>query len=139
MRGYTVRPDQAGLAIPKMQKAKRKRTIRSDKPEAVLQRQCEALLELRGIEYLHIPNSMWATLFAAKSFGTLNECADYLKGWPDLLIMRDGHYLAVELKTKIGKESHAQKTKKRILGGHVCRSFDDFQTTLNQWEEQNAK
>lgn len=128
---FIPKPGQS-LLFPKMKKAKRK--IRSTNPEALLQNQCESYLELNGIEYLHIPNSMWASLFQNKSFGALNECSDYLKGWPDLLIFDGkGRYLAIELKTETGKASHAQNDKKRSLAGHICRDFNSFMGIVNEW------
>jgi hypothetical protein len=120
------------LCFPKMVRAKRR--IRSSNPEAILQRQCESYLEILGLDFLHIPNSFWSSLFLNKSFGALNECSDYLKGWPDLLIFDGkGHYLAVELKTEIGRLSKKQADKKRSLGGFLIRNFEDFKMEVDKW------
>lgn len=132
MRGYQIKPGQESLAFPKM--ARKKRRIKSDNPESILQVQCEKYLELLRLEYLHFPNSMWCTIMQSRNFGVINECSDHLRNWPDLLIFDGkGRYLAIELKSKIGRESHGQKDKKRSLGGLVLRTFEDFKAEVDKW------
>jgi hypothetical protein len=122
---------KTGLMFEKFHKAKR--TIRSAKPEAILQSQCEQYLELLGLEYLHIPNSLWAIVMRSGCQGAINECSDYLKGFPDLIIMAKSRYLAIELKTEIGKVSHAQEQKRKNLDGKIARSFEEFRELVDQF------
>jgi hypothetical protein len=89
--------------------------------ERELQRQCEQLLNLRGIPYMHIPAR-----------------AKHSAGWPDLTFPRpsDGRFVAVELKTKDGKLSPGQKDTLVVLGAKgaivaVCRTFDEFRAVLD--------
>jgi hypothetical protein len=89
--------------------------------ERELQRQCEQLLRLRGIPYVHIPSR-----------------AKHSAGWPDLTFPRpsDGKFVGVELKTKTGKLSEDQcKTLAKLMeyGAFckVCRTFDEFRAVLD--------
>ena len=87
--------------------------------EAPLQRLCEQELSRRGIVYLHL------------SFRAREKI-----GWPDLTFVISGCPYAVELKTATGKLSEAQawtlgRMKENGWSCHVCRSFDQFQTILN--------
>lgn len=122
--------------FPKLKKAKRR--MRATKPEDVLQHQCEHYLELltaQGLvlDFLHIPESMWRGVMTGTSIAAKSECADYLKSWPDLLIFLPGNkYVAIELKTEIGKVSRGQRDKLKILNGSICRGFEEFKSAIDK-------
>lgn len=123
---------KTGLMFEKFQKAKR--TIKSTKPEAVLQQQCESYLDLLGLEYIRIPNSLWAIVMRSGCQGAINEISDYLKGVPDLMICKKNQYLAVELKTEVGKLSQSQNKKIKALDGIVIRSFGHFKELVDEFK-----
>ena len=98
-------------------------------PEDVLQRQCEKVLEIKDMHYVHIPNSMFR--------GKFKWLAKKLCGVPDLIIFkRDEEYdkvLFVELKKKTGKPTTAQKRFAWWFHVFLIKSLDDFVEVLNKF------
>jgi hypothetical protein len=89
--------------------------------ERELQRQCEQLLNLRGIPFLH-----------------LSSRSREKAGWPDLTFPRprDGKFVAVELKAKHGKVSNEQITTLAKLArngaeAQIVRDFDHFRNVVD--------
>lgn len=87
--------------------------------ERDLQRQCEALLQYRGIRYLH-----------------LSPRAREQAGWPDLVFCVAGKPFAVELKAPGGRLSDDQRECMGAMqrdGWHtyVCRTFAEFRDVLD--------
>lgn len=94
--------------------------------EADLQHNCEEILRMRGLWFLHLtdPSTRYNN-----------------KGIPDLLICVNGRFLAVELKTETGTVSgaqHAHLAKIREAGGEafVCRSVERFIEILDSMEDE---
>lgn len=92
--------------------------------ESDLQRDCEAWLRFRGIEYLH-----------------LSPMAREKRGWPDLVFAVAGRPVAVELKTARGRVSQAQEechvrltTDGWIV--RVCRSVQEMRDVVDQLGER---
>ena len=89
--------------------------------EKELQRLAGQLLTLRGIPFVHLSTRV-------------RESA----GWPDLTFSLNGHFIAVELKTKAGKLSEDQiGTLTKLVSSpsraqcHVCRTFVQFMAILD--------
>lgn len=86
--------------------------------ERDLQRQCEAYLRQKEIEYLH-----------------LSTRSREKQGWPDLVFACDGQAIAVELKSASGLLSAEQsKCLERLAKNgwetHVCRTFAHFRAVV---------
>jgi len=69
-----------------------------------------------------------------KSDGTFRSMPKHSKnGVPDVLVVRDGWFIGLEVKTRTGKQSEAQKIFERDLMDkgngeyHLVRSVDDVQ------------
>jgi hypothetical protein len=87
--------------------------------EKELQRDCENLLRLRGIEYLHMSNR-----------------AREKEGWPDLVFALRSVFCGVELKKSDGIVSNAQERCLERLKANgarvcVCRTVEEFRAFLD--------
>ncbi len=122
-----------GTLIPAPRKARK--SPRDKTPEAVIQGQAEAYLDACGLFYIRLPDSLMRVVFASPQIPiwTKREVADCLKGLPDLTILKDGRYLAVELKRDGGKLSEAQRDVQRAIGTVVCESFAQFKQAVDNW------
>ena len=101
----------------------------SSDPEEILQSQCEEILRIKKVQYIHIPNA----LFRLK-ISWINKL---FKGLPDLIIFDRGEkfdrVLFVELKRDIGKATGGQKTFARYFHVYIKRSVEDFVELLEEF------
>jgi hypothetical protein len=107
--------------------------------ESDFQSLCEQYLEIKNLLYLHIPAKLLESLFRSPVVPVWIKRAvkQYIAHWPDIIIFRDGRYLAIELKTATGELTHGQKDRLADMGGMVIRDFEDFKKTVDQWEEKH--
>ena len=124
----------AGALVPK-EKEVRRPPKTAKVSEKVIQLQCELYLKQLGLFFIRIPDSMNRGIFANREIPiwTKRHISDFIKGLPDLTILKDGKYCCVELKTTIGKLSHEQEQVRKSVGGHVCRSFEEFKSVVDAW------
>jgi len=136
-----VLPKWADLAIKTTAKPKRSRP-KASKPEALIQSQVEWYIEHKGFIFLHLPANLLATFFArggqptGTQLGAMRDAAEAVRGVPDLLMFHPsapGHALCIELKTEIGKLTHAQRDWLKATGGCCCRSFDEARAVIDEW------
>ncbi len=105
--------------------------------EIVLQKHCEAYLDLSGALFVRIPDSFWSNakrLFNPRYFAM---CAKYLAGVPDLLVfkpMQDGtnQVFLIELKTRSGKLTKSQEKWHKKANVILIRDFDAFKTLIDE-------
>ena len=115
--------------------AKAPRKARDKTPEKVIQAQGEAYLRLKRLFFIRIPDALNRSIFANPEIPiwTKKHISDFIKGLPDLTILKDGRYLAVELKKDGGRLTHEQDAIRREIGGIVCYNFEEFKTALEAW------
>lgn len=109
--------------------------------ESDLQRACEQVLDLLGITYIRLPDSLYRSIFANKRISAhiKKEIARSIKGLPDIIILlpdEDEIYCkacCIELKTKSGKLTQGQKNFAKRLPVIVVRSFEQFQQVVNDF------
>jgi hypothetical protein len=92
--------------------------------ERDLQRDCENLLRLRGIEFLH-----------------LSHRAREKEGWPDLVFALRSAFCAVELKVGVKQPSTEQERCLASLKANgarvsVCRTLEEFRAFLDADEKK---
>lgn len=109
--------------------------------ESEIQKQCEDLLNFLQLRYIRIPDALYRYVFSAQSKlpAYLKKLiADFIKGVPDLtVLLKDGRYICVELKTASGKLSQGQKSFQRSVGEsnyHVVRSVEGLRDLLERYE-----
>ena len=123
----------SGALIPK---AKEPRTPKKAViPERTIQAQCEAWLRVKSLFFIRIPDSMNRGIFANPEIPlwTKKHISDFIKGIPDLTILKDGRYLCVEIKTTIGKLTHEQEQVLKVTGCLMVRSFEEFREVVENW------
>ena len=123
-----------------------------DGKEAILQAECEELLQVTNTPYIHISNSVMQTL---SRIGWGREIINLLRGLPDLMIFDRSQYPTappwyqllcpvcrekllndswhVEAKNKAGKLTQGQKNFAKRYPLDVIRSFEDFKEALNNF------
>lgn len=105
--------------------------------ESELQEMCEQYLDAHSLLYFRLPDALMKMLFGygrvKMPLWVRGVAKRFLAGWPDLIVFKDGRYVAIELKSEIGKLSHEQGRKLRLLGGHVVRSFEEFRAIVDEW------
>ena len=100
-------------------------------PEDDLQRQCEELLKIRKVKYIHITNRMLKAMRKRE--------LDIFLGFPDIAIFIPGKGYArtyfIELKKKTGKLSSGQKRFARSFNEDYweVRNVEDFAELLNEF------
>jgi len=98
-------------------------------PEDVLQRQCEEVLKIKKLWYIHFPNALFK--------GKIAWIGKLFKGWPDLLIFARGEefdrVFFAELKRDVGKPTGGQKLFARWFHVYLIKSLDDFVEVLNKF------
>lgn len=130
----------ASLAPGSLQpKGKKKKPVPKAKtPEAAIQAQVEAYIELLGLASFHIPDALLRAGFAQGkpvSFALINAAAE-VRGFPDLIIfdpMRHGFVLCLELKTAIGTMTANQRAWQKNVGSKLCRSFEEAKQEIDRW------
>ena len=105
--------------------------------EKSMQAQVESYLRLRRIPYIRIPDAVYRSI-SSMSKGAGIGSARSLRGVPDLTLFKvtpDGFTmcLPLELKTKTGKLSEAQKMWQEKIGTKVARSFEDAVKLIDQF------
>lgn len=133
-----IRPDDVGLAIPRYTgKNRRGGPAKAKTPESVTQDLVEQYLALLGLPKLHIPEFLLANAFgramSGAELGAARDAADEVRGFPDLVIFYRGRYAAIELKTPIGKMTHAQIRWQKMLNTVCCRSFETAKEFIDEW------
>lgn len=101
--------------------------MKDKKEEEILQEQCEGLLKIYKIQYLHLAT---AVTRGGKTSGIAGN-----KGWPDLTVYAPTGCFFVELKVKGRRLTKEQREKKPLLENagydyYVCRDFDNFREIL---------
>lgn len=109
-------------------------------PEAQTQDLTEKYLNLLGYPWLHIPEFILAMAFrrqhlSGPELGAARWAADMIRGFPDLVVFHAGRYLAIELKTEVGKMTHAQLAWQKRLGTCLCRNFEEAKTVIDIWSK----
>jgi hypothetical protein len=126
------------VKFPKRKWSAPKRGSKPECPEALLQKQAEEELQLRGIQYMRIDDGFWRWLHMAASQLSAGRHLRWFRwmfgGWPDLtcfIPIKGKPYslcLHLELKTQdekgraVGRLHGRQKTQSRRLPWQVSRS-----------------
>lgn len=123
--------------------------------ESGLQTECEGYLDDNLIEFFHWPDQLNSFLYGPHLAQFLSKnrtlynwmqgirklISKYVLGFPDLAIFKmKGEYnscLFVELKTKKGTLSQAQKKFAKHNNVALVRDFDTFVKIVTEWEENN--
>jgi hypothetical protein len=132
-------------AIPKVSKVKRTRD-KANKIEGVaagkegeLQKNVDDLLNNIGVTFIRIPDTMNSIVFGNPRIPVHVKAmiAAFTKGKPDTtILLRDGRYITIELKTKVGKLSPAQKKFRDGVGEdnfYVCRNIEQVIEVLQKY------
>ena len=97
--------------------------------EDELQQQCEEILKIMHVQYVHFPNAIFK--------GNISWIGKMFKGLPDLIIFGRGQrfdrVLFVELKRDTGEFSGGQKTFARWFHVFDVRDVEDFTDLLNEF------
>lgn len=128
-----LHPRDAGLKFARTLKSKA-RVKRDPTPEAVIQDLTEQYLRRLGVAYFRIPNAAYRAIFAGNaSIGTKREAAEYLRGFPDLLILSEGRFLGLELKRDGGKLRASQRIWRDSIGTKVAESFEAARVAIDEF------
>jgi hypothetical protein len=107
----------SGLAFPKPERKQRIKVKNETELEDSVQDRAERYLDSLGIQFIHLPSSLFTSIIFGSNQRAKNEVSEYLKGIPDLLIIiphNSGMYNfthALELKReKGGKISQGQRS-----------------------------
>jgi len=114
--------------------------------ESVLQRQCEEYLNVRGIQFIRMPDSAYKAIFANPNLKSKDKSliSSFIKGLPDITILEpitDEYCLSccIELKSAKGKLSQGQKNFGRRVPVKVVRSFEQFESEVNKFMREVEK
>ena len=140
-----IHPRDIGLANPRMLK-RRKSAPRTKTPEATIQAQVEEYLNIRRIPFLHIPAYILRAAFSFRpgfgaDIGARAQAAEAIRGFPDLVLFNAEcrAYLSLELKSSIGKMTHAQKRWQAALDTRKATSFEQAKGIIDAWAEACKK
>ena len=98
----------------------------------MIQRSAEDVLKKLNLRYIRIPDAVYNIIFSKNSL--IPEwvkilIAASISGLPDLtVLLKDGRYICIELKTKTGKLRPKQKEFQNDVGVnnfYTCRSIDE--------------
>jgi hypothetical protein len=131
-----VNPKDFGLAFPRALKAK-KPVAKRGRPEAEIQDAVEAYCDILGLAHFHIPAALLQAGFEngrPKNYAIINA-AQAVRGFPDLILFHreTGRYKAIELKTKVGQVTKAQRDWCKLIDAVVCRSFEEAKAEIDGW------
>lgn len=108
--------------------------------ESQIQEQCEDLLDHLRLAYIRIPDSVYRWVFGSGSripVAIRRLISAFIRGLPDItILLRDGRYICVELKTVTGKLSQGQKRFSKMVGEqnyHVVRSVQGLKELLQEY------
>lgn len=112
-------------------------TTRRKGEERILEAQVERYLELKGLRYIRVPDSLWATLNTTKTTQKLLlfSLAKYLAGMPDLVILKGERVLCLELKSKKGALSPNQKRWAEDVRVQIVRDFESARSLIDAFSE----
>ncbi len=132
---------------------KRKKSIKrpTGVAEASIQGAVEAYLQLMGIRYVHVPDSIYrlcSPLVSIRlgsynlSWGVKNDIRDSLKGMPDIIAFKPipgklgNNTLALELKKLNAKTRKIQENWHRGLNVHVRDTIEAAIKLINEWMDE---
>jgi hypothetical protein len=143
-------------AIPKPTRKTRKTGKGVDsrakgKKECSIQSDCERLLNTEHIEYIRIPDEIysffnsgfvWSIVSRTQLSGffqNVKKCiSKYFTSIPDLtILLDDGRFICVELKTSTGTQSQGQVKFEKRVGSknyYVVRSVEGLKEVLQKYE-----
>jgi len=133
---------------PKRSKRKGPSGRRVAVPESRIQAQAEEWLEWNHLPFFRLPDLLmnWVFGYGSKTPEWIKRfLRSYMKDWPDLILFEDepipghGRYLAIELKSNMGKLSDGQKRMQKVLGTVVVRSFMEFVKVVQEWKKETKK
>ena len=113
---------------------------RAKVPEKVIESQVESLLDNLGLKYIRVPDAIYRAIFGSGNIKPHIKAliSTFIKGLPDItVLLKDGRYICIELKTTAGKLSQGQKTFANAIGDknfHVCRSVEEVIDLLKKYE-----
>jgi len=130
----SVHPKDTGLKFQRSIRKKRPQR-KAAVPETTIQSLTEQYLHLKNLYFIHIKNAVYRTIFANPSVSIQDKRAakEAIAGIPDLVIMHEGCYLALELKTEIGKLSQRQRLVQQQIGTLVPRSFEEAKGYIDRF------
>ena len=123
-------------------------------PEASIQQQVEAFLQLKGLKYFHCPDAIYQMCapFSKTPIHVKKIISESLKGLPDLIIFKrktykiagdeiytksvGGDYLMIELKKKNSKARQSQVKWHGELPMNVCDSVESAINLIRAWEAE---
>lgn len=93
-----------------------------------------SILEEQGKLFFQRTNNTTVYDPAGKRFRSLSK--GQKKGFPDILVLKKGKAIGIEIKTSIGKQSKEQKAieerfKKNGAEYYIVRSLDDVKEVIN--------
>jgi len=109
--------------------------------ESDLQKACEKYLDMVGLAYIRIPDSLYRSVFGTSVMPVhiKKQISGCIKGAPDLTILfKNSKYVCVELKTNIGKLSIGQKRFRNgvtVENYYVIRDVQDFVNLIKEKRE----
>ena len=122
-----------------LRKTAKSRVRKAKTPESIIEEQTESLLDNLGLKYIRVPDAIYSAIFGGNSIKPYIKAliSTFIKGLPDItVLLRDGRYICIELKTETGKLSQGQKTFAKAIGEenfHVCRSVDEVVELLKEY------
>ena len=100
--------------------------------EKDLQASCERYLELLSLRYIRIPDAVLGYLSKPSAPPQIRKLVGrYMRGQPDLVILSNGDFMLVELKSEKGKLRDSQKDWAAGMQLNVVRNFDDFKILVD--------
>ena len=125
---------------------RKKKAHKTGPKEEVIQSEVEGYLNLKGIQFIHIPDVVYRLCapYSPIKIWEKKVISEYLRGIPDLLIFKkemfndktpciDNSCLMLELKRKGGKAGQAQRAWHRGLIVHVPQSFEEAKKLIDNW------
>ena len=124
---------------PTARKAAKRRVAKANTPESVIEEQVESLLDNLGLQYIRVPDAIYSAVFGSSAIKPYIKklISSFIKGLPDItVLLKDGRYICIELKTSTGRLSQGQKTFAKRVGEnnfHVCRSVEEVVVLLKEY------